>query len=422
MIVPFTFRAMRLVVVLMATVVSNTVFAADDGSPQDLVTAFWRATNGEQRAASRARLLEASEDVTELYQWLKTGPHYSVDEPKGLLQQSRSGINRVNFSYAVFIPDSYDSTVPHKVEFILHGGVNRDRPQSNANYFQRTIDGAGDKSRILVIPTAWADARWWHENQAENVPAILDVLKRRYNVDENRVTLAGISDGGAGTYFFAFKQPTEWAAFLPYIGHPGVLRNTRGGSGHTLHFENLTNKPLYIVNGGADTIYPASSVAAFIEILREVRVQHTWRVIENGGHDTAWYPEERAALEQFRQDNPRDPLPDQIQWVADRTDRYNRNHWIVINQLRRPSQPAMLKVTREGNEFDVSAQGVSRFTLLLSPEEVDFSEPVTVRINGVVYSQGVVVQSRETLLKWARLDLDRTMLFTMEMSVVVPRP
>lgn len=418
---PYTSRARRLVTVLMAAVASATVFAADNESPQGLVTAFWRAADAEQRAATRARLLEVSEDVTELYQWLKTGPLYAADAPKGLLQQSRAGINRVNFHYAVSIPDSYDSTVPHTVEFILHGGLSRDQPQSSATYFQRTIDGAGDKSRILVIPTAWADARWWQENQAENVPAILDVLKRHYNVDENRVTLAGISDGGAGTYFFAFKQPTEWAAFLPYIGHPGVLRNTRSGSGYALHFENLMNKPLYIVNGGADTLYPASSVAAFIEVLREMGVQHTWRVIENGGHDMVWYPEETAALEQFRQNNPRDPLPDQVQWVADRADRFNRNHWIVINQLRRPSQAAMLKVTREGNEFDVSAQGVSRFTLLLSPEEVDFSAPVTVRINGLIYSQGVVTQSRETLLKWARLDLDRTMLFTVEMPVVVPR-
>jgi len=322
----------------------------------------------------------------------------------------------------VFIPDSYDAATPNALEVILHGGANRTAPPPGPNYYRQTIEGAGDRSRILVVPGAWKDALWWHENQAENIPAILDAVKRRYNVDENRVSLAGISDGGAGTYFFAFKQPTEWAAFLPYIGHPGVLRNASRGGVYDLHFENLKNKPLYIVNGDADELYSIASLAVFTETLREAGVQHTWRIIENGGHDTAWYKDEAAVLEKFRQDNPRDPLPDQIQWVADRSDKFNRNHWIVINRLRRPSQPGFLQAAREGNVFDVSVQGVSRFTLLLSPEEVDFSAPVTVRINGVIYSEGMIAQSRETLLKWARTDLDRTMLFTAELPVVVPEP
>ena len=413
--------ACQLIAVAVVTGIGASVIAADSTSPQDLVTDFWRASNAEERAASRARLLEASDDVNELYQWLKTGPLYSADEQKGLLMQSRAGINRVEFPYAVSIPDSYDPAAPNAVEFLLHGGVGRPEPETGVDFFQQTIEGTADDARIIVVPAGWQDASWWHENQAENIPSILDSLKRRYNIDENRVTLAGISDGGTGTYFFAFKQPTEWAAFMPYIGYPALLRYARSG-GYNLHFENLINKPLYIVSGGADPLYSVSTVASFIEVLREAGVKHTWRVIENGGHDTHWYAEERAALEQFRQASPRDPLPDRVQWVADRANRFNRNHWIVITQLRRPSQPGFLRASREGNVFDVTARGVSRFTLLLSPEEVDFGLPVTVRINGVEFSQAVMAQSRETLLKWARTDLDRTMLFTAELPIVVPRP
>ena len=98
----------------------------------------------------------------------------------------------------------------------------------------------------MVVPASWNDAFWWHQNQAESIPAILKALKRFYNVDDNRVTLTGVSDGGTGVYFFVFKQPTHWAAFLPYIGHPGVLRNAQGGGGYRLYFENLLNRPLYL--------------------------------------------------------------------------------------------------------------------------------------------------------------------------------
>ena len=49
---------------------------------------------------------------------------------------------------------------------------------------------------IDMLPAAWRDAPWWSRAQVENIDAILDSLKRAYNVDENRVVLSGVSDGG----------------------------------------------------------------------------------------------------------------------------------------------------------------------------------------------------------------------------------
>jgi predicted esterase len=271
--------------------------------------------------------------------------------------------------------------------------------------------------RIIVIPFAWAEAYWWQDSQSENIPAILNELKATYNVDENRVTMTGISDGGTGAYFFAFKQPTQWAAFLPYIGHPGVLRSKQSGGGYRLYFENLMNKPLYIVNGENDRLYPAESLRSFIQILQDVDVPHTWTVIEEGGHNTSWLPDYQAVIEQFKADNPRDPLPANIQWVADRTDRYNRNHWIEINEMTEADRPSLLQVTRTGNQFEVDARGVNRFTLLLSPNAVDFELPLRVVVNGESKFDGMVEQSEETLLDYATQDLDRTMLFTAKLNV-----
>ena len=75
---------------------------------------------------------------------------------------------------------------------------------------------------------------------------------------------------------------------------------------------------------------------------------------------------------------------------------------------------------REDNLFVVSARGVSRFTLLLNPEEVDFSQPILVNVNGTNVMAENVGENKETLLKWAQKDLDRKMLFTAELNVQVP--
>ncbi len=396
----------------------TNVFAAEGLSRQELLASFWSPTSEAERLATEAQLIESTGDVAALYRWLKAGPDFSADIPRGQQESVRIADDGTRFPYVYLIPENYDPQQPYPVEFLLHGGVSRPEWEPGGGWWRRGYDSLKQEDRIVVVPASWNDAFWWHENQAENLPAILRTLKQSYNIDENRVTLTGISDGGTGAYFFAFKQPTEWAAFLPYIGHPGVLRNGRSGGGYRLYFENLMAKPLYIVNGEVDRLYPASSIEPFIQTLREAEIQHIFKIIEDGGHNTRWLPDETPLIEQFKEANPRDPFPDHIRWVADRTDRFNRNQWIRVDELSR--EPGLLDVRREDNSFVVTARGVSKFTLLLNPEEVNFSQPLLVNINGSTVHAGSVGENKETLLKWAQQDLDRTMLFTAELSLQVP--
>ncbi|MBU15655.1 MAG: hypothetical protein CMQ14_11325 [Gammaproteobacteria bacterium] len=381
------------------------------------VTEFWRADSAAARAALVDEILASQTSVEELLALFQAGPMYDADVPTGEQLRQRINAEGTEYPYMLYVPEDYDPNQSYPLEFVLHGGVGRPRTDAEESFWQRSYERVAQPGRIIVIPFAWAEAYWWQDSQSENIPAILNELKATYNVDENRVTMTGISDGGTGAYFFAFKQPTQWAAFLPYIGHPGVLRSKQSGGGYRLYFENLMNKPLYIVNGENDRLYPAESLRSFIQILQDVDVPHTWTVIEEGGHNTSWLPDYQVVIEQFKADNPRDPLPANIQWVADRTDRYNRNHWIEINEMTEADRPSLLQVTRTGNQFEVDARGVNRFTLLLSPNAVDFELPLRVVVNGESKFDGMVEQSEETLLDYATQDLDRTMLFTAKLNV-----
>jgi len=161
-------------------------------------------------------------------------------------------------------------------------------------------------------------------------------------------------------------------------------------------------------------------VHPYIDLMREAGADFDFTMIPNGGHNTEWMPEQRPRIEKFKRDNVRDPLPDNAQWVTSRTDRYNRNHWLRIDRLRSEGQPGRLLVSREGNHFEVTAFYVNEFTLLLNPEEVDFSKPITVAVNGALLFADIVSQSATTLLNWANKDRDRSMLFTAELSLSAP--
>ncbi len=393
--------------------------AAPDGH-RALVTDLWRAAAEDEAERAARRLAGAAPDAAALHEWLRRGPDYDASAPTGRQERVRTDADGVRFPYVFLVPGSYDPSRPWPVEFVLHGGVDRPAWAPGGGWWRGGLDSLARDDRIVVAPASWSDAFWWRGGQAENLPAILKAVKRVYNVDENRVTMTGVSDGGTGAWFFAFKQPTEWAAFFPYIAHPGVLRNPSSGGGHRLYFENLTAKPVYIVSGENDRLYPAASLESFVEILAGAGVRHVFRTIPGGGHDTRWLPAESPRIERFRRDHPRDPLPETVRWVADRADRYNRNLWIRVDGLDVPGRPGLLEVVRDGNRFAATARGVSAFTLLLSPLEVDFADAVVVTVNGGTAFDGPVVQSRGTLLEWAARDLDRTALYTAELSLEAP--
>lgn len=385
-----------------------------------LVTEFWQAADASEQAAKADALLDAAPDAMTLYQWLRDGPRFAETVKVGEVNGERFDEDGTRFPYTFLIPESYNPQQAYPVEFMLHGGVGRPEWEPGDTLWRRGYDRLKREDRIIVVPAAWRDAYWWQASQADNLTELLRLLKQQYNVDDNRVSLTGVSDGGTGAYFFAFKQPTPWASFLPYIGHPGVLRNANSGGGYRLYFENLFNKPLYIVNGEVDRLYPADSVQPFIKVLADNEVEHTFRIITDGGHNTDWLPEETPAIEAFKHANPRDPFPEQLNWVTDRTDRYNRNHWLVINKRSKRGAPAILAVSREGNHFTVDADGAGEITLLLNPDEVDLDADIVVTANGSTLFNEKVAASADTLLKWAANDLDRSLLVVAEVTLALP--
>jgi hypothetical protein len=76
-------------------------------------------------------------------------------------------------------------------------------------------------------------------------------------------------------------------------------------------------------------------------------------------------------------------------------------------------------LVRDGNTVRATTRGVTRFTLLLSPDHFDFAKPITVVANDRTVFSGPVKKDLRTLLKWAAADNDRTMLFGAELHVTL---
>ena len=398
--------------------------------------AFWSVKNPSDAAKAIPEIVKSGVSVDDALKRLKEGRPYLSSVQKGVVRTSYTAHGK-EFFYSVNVPESYDPARRYQVRFQLHGGVSR---ESNRPRGDGSIGALAGAEQIYILPTSWADAMWWNPSQLENLATILDTVKRTYNVDENRVVVSGVSDGGTGAFYVAMKDTTPFASFLPLNGDMLVLRSEDLSVGD-LFPTNLRNKPFFIVNGGRDPLYPTSAVGPYVQHLKDKGVEVVYKPQPNGVHNTAWWPDVKDSYEAFVASHPRPPFPDRLTWETSGSPIDNRAHWLVIDKTARPnravpplddvnlltpvgpmifdnSRPSgRVDLVRAGNTVTASTRGVAEFTLLISPDAFDLAKPMRVVANGRTVFEGRVEPSLVTLLKWAARDNDRTMLFAAELHI-----
>lgn len=292
---------------------------------------FWSAPHAAGAADRIEAILKTGVEFEDALARVRHGRDHGADPPRGLqFGYHRTG-DGIEHDYAFVVPNDYDASRPYQVRFYLHGGIARARPAPVNRIRRDVLPSSVDE--IQVYPNGWVRALWWSATQVENLARILDRLKRLYNIDENRVYLTGTSDGGTGVYFMAFKDPTPWASFLPLLGHMAVLGTPSVRAEGEMFPGNAVNKPIYVVNTGRDRLYPAHVMQLYVDHLRKLGAPVVFRVYPGLDHSTDWWPDERPDFESFVHDHPREPLPNTISWQTERVDRFNRAHWLIIDEL-----------------------------------------------------------------------------------------
>ncbi len=449
-----TLRAVAVIALFASVSVAAQSSSAIDKAFED----YWKAGNASDAARAADRIINAGIDFDTALEKLKAGRPYKK-ERAGEFSWRYPGPERTVFENVIEVPADYDPGRKWQVRVQLHGGVNRRGQAAGSGISIEEDEGGGGppagggrdgapssarrrgpnripgESQFYIYPSAWADAAWWHLHQVDNILRLVDRLKRQYNIDESRIYLTGISDGGTGTYYMAMRESTPWASFLPLNGSLKVLTNPEVRVEGELYPSNMTNKPLYIVNGGRDPLYPVADVQTHVAIMKQIGVSLLFSPQPAAGHDTTWWRWERTPYERFVQAHARDPHPARLSWQTERVDRFNRIHWLVIDRLgpgeadadlaevdvfARTKPSGRVDAERKGNTIEARTRGVREFTVLASPDAFDLSQPIVVTVNGRPAFNAVARPDVATLFKWAARDNDRTMLYAAEIKVQVP--
>jgi acetyl esterase/lipase len=405
---------------------------------------FWDARSPAEAAKLVDSVVKSGVTYEEALRRLKQGRTYAPQKTGVVMTTNRTD-DKVEHYYAVNVPAAYDPARRYQVRFQLHGGVmgrSTNQPRNSGE-----IGALAGAEQFYVIPYGWSEAPWWSDDQVLNLNAIVDTLKRTYNIDENRVVVSGVSDGGTGAYYLAMRDTTPFASFLPLNGFIMVLANVDNGIREELYPNNLRNKPMFVLNGGRDRLYPTSVVEPYVLHLKKAGVTIDYHPQPLGEHNTAWWPDVKDSYEAFVVGHPRNPSPDRLTWETSDL-AHNRAHWLVINKLgKQPgdarnladvndyspievlavpmfehrTRSGRVDLTKTGNTVEAVSRGVESFTLLISPDAFDLSQPITVTVNGKTVFDGKVQSSLATLMKWAAKDNDRTMLYAAEIGITLSK-
>ena len=121
------------------------------------------------------------------------------------------------------------------------------------------------------------------ELSEKDVMTVLELMRKEFNVDNNRTYLMGHSMGGAGTLFLGGKYASNWAALAGIAPAAFLMLNDRK---EYLSKINNASIPIMIVQGDKDTAVPVTYTRQWIDTMKEIGMTHTYIEIPGGDHGT----------------------------------------------------------------------------------------------------------------------------------------
>ncbi len=130
------------------------------------------------------------------------------------------------------VPDKYDQATPIPLVVLVHGYTSSGAGQEA--YFKLsalsdeygfifvapdgTVEKGGDKNRFWNAGEICCNFQGSDVNDAAYLKTLIDAIRNRYNIDENRIFMAGHSNGGFMVHRMAYEYPETIAAIVALNG------------------------------------------------------------------------------------------------------------------------------------------------------------------------------------------------------------
>ncbi len=313
--------------------------------------------------------------------------------------------------YGLVIPESYNAKGPqrYRTDLWFHG---RGEVLSELNFIKDRMNNIGsinpDDTIVLHPYGRYCNAAKF----AGEIDALeaLDSVKRRYRVDEDRISVRGFSMGGASAWHFAVHYPDRWFAANPGAGFsetPDFLKVFQKENLQPTWWErklwqwydcpgwaaNLRQCPVVAYSGELDNQKQAADIMEPAMRKEGIELRH---VIGPGTRHSI-HPEAKEEVERrmaalFKSDK-RKAIERRTDFLRDSEDtividfttptlRFNRGAHVMIDELAEHWAFGRVKVAyHRFNNFDgviIQSAGVTALTIDFLPRQIENLQPLDV--------------------------------------------
>jgi phospholipase/carboxylesterase len=177
---------------------------------------------------------------------------------------------------SLYVPETWDGRRPMPLVVALHGGHGHGR-----DFLWSWLREARSRGALLLAPTS--RGRTWSimggpDVDGQGLRAMVESVGARYPVDRARVLLTGMSDGATYALLCGLGDDVPFTHLAPACGvlHPLLFAN--GG------MARAQGRPIYLVHGALDWMFPVPAARMAQEALRTVGAQVVYREIEDLSH------------------------------------------------------------------------------------------------------------------------------------------
>lgn len=409
---------------LLALAVTGWLVGADAAETKaSSALRFWRARKfvldyeRTRDVATRKRLLDGyqrgpkltPDELAQVIAFLPPAEPAPLTNPQELVTDVPHPLRR-EIPYLVQLPPEYTHSRFYPVLFVLHG--HRETP---LDALKRWSEAAAQHGYIVVAPQ-WGRTL---EEQYASLPAqqagVLDVLRdlrRRFQVDSDRVFLSGLREGADMAYDVGLGHPDLFAGLLPTSGDPRGIPQK--------YWPNAQYLPAYVVTGGTVGDITDRNLKLFkdhwlVKGFPAILVEYKGR-----GHE--WFPGEVTNMLNWMDRKVRaHGVPDLGRsgnggslGTEFQTLRQIDNHfyWLSTSEIDdqhlseprydyKTSPAALDGRIAEGNQIIIEQRKLHQLTVWLGVdmrERIDFDKPLTIRVNNALLFQRHRVQPDLTTL------------------------
>lgn len=346
-----------------------------------------------------------------------------VEGKPGYFELEIDGLDKeTKVPYVVQLPPEYDPYKTYPTIVALHGEGTT--PEGEATWWagdwteKGTRHGQATRHGYIVIAPAWAEENQkQYEYSASAHAAVLWTLRdamRRFSIDTDRVFLTGYSIGGEAAWDLGLAHPDLWAGVIPIA--------MRGDRYIRHYWENSEKVPFYFVGGQLDGTWMVDNSQQFN---RYIKKGYNSTIVEFQGRGHEHYYDEILNLFDWMSRCKRDFFPREINCVSMRPwDNYF--WWVELSGLPEATMIDPKKWATSRNMVPMRTEakilptngvwvktGAAQTTVWLSPELVNFDQPIPVTINGrrIIRRNESVSPSVEVMLEDARTRGNRQHVF-----------